>query len=64
MTNSNPINIPIDVFESKDQIVQNSTCTEAEKKDCAFSQGESINFVEWHYFSNAFLDGTTSTNLV
>ncbi len=57
----NSINIPIIVFESNLPIVQNSMCTETEKKDYSFSLGGRVNFAGCHHFSDALLAQTTPT---
>ncbi len=54
-TSWNPIDIPIHVFESNVSIVQNSLCTEAEKKEYGFSLGKGMNFAVCHHFLMPFL---------
>ncbi len=61
LTNWNQIHIPIDVFESNVPIVQNSMCTEAEKKKCGFSLGRKVNFAGQCHLTDTLIDEATST---
>ncbi len=51
----------IDVSESNVPIVQNSMCTEAEKKEYEFSLGKKVNFAGQRHFTDALIDEDTST---